>query len=292
MITRTSALDNGTPLYRLIFLDLDGTLVNQEDVVSPRTLAALNAAQQFGCVIVICTGRNRFMVEHVAAQWSGHGYGIFSNGAVIAEWETRRVLQKIALSPQTVREAARLADAVGASLLCFGVRVEEDGGQSVYTDRRHPVFPAYAQRHAHRLVYCDDLRTETDVPTVNIGVYGSERDTEALALAWQGALGSEISVYHAVDKKYGSWCVFMNAKAANKAYAARLVAEMLNIPREQILAVGDELNDLELLAWAGLGVCMGDGHAKVRALADHVTGTQAEDGVAQAIERFVLSRGV
>lgn len=281
----------GATPYSLVFLDLDGTLVDRHDAVSPRTLAALNAAQQFGCVIVICTGRNRYMVEHIAAQWNGHGFGIFSNGAVIAEWETGRVLQKIALSSSTVREAARLADTVSASLLCFGVRVEEDGGQSVYTDRRHPVFPAYAERHAHRLVYCDDLRIEADVPTVNIGVYGSERETETLAHAWQDALGSEASVYHSIEKKYGCWCTSMNAKAANKSHAAQMVAEMLSIPRERTLAVGDELNDLELLAWAGLGVCMGDGHAKVRALADHITGEQAEDGVAQAIERFVFGRG-
>ncbi|MGI4789000.1 MAG: Cof-type HAD-IIB family hydrolase [Janthinobacterium lividum] len=283
--------DDETSLYRLIFLDLDGTLVDHGDAVSPRTLAALNAAQQLGCVIVICTGRNRYMVEHIAAQWSGHGYGIFSNGAVIAEWETGHVLQKIALSSSTVREAARLADTIGASLLCFGVRVEDDGGRSVYTDRRHPVFPAYAERHAHRLVYCDDLRTETDVPTVSVGVFGSESDTGALALAWQESLGSEISVYHAVDKRYNCWCTYMNARSANKAHAAQLVAEMLGIARERTLAVGDHLNDLELLAWAGMGICMGDGHRDVRAQADHVTGTQAEDGVAQAIERFVLGKG-
>jgi len=85
--------------------------------------------------------------------------------------------------------------------------------------------------------------------------------------------------------------VSMNARLANKAHAAQTVAEMLGISRERTLAVGDELNDLELLAWAGLGIGMGDGHAEVRAQADYVTGTQAEDGVAQAIERYVLGKG-
>ena len=82
----------------------------------------------------------------------------------------------------------------------------------------------------------------------------------------------------------------MNARSANKAHAAQMVAGMLGIPRERTLAVGDELNDLELLAWAGIGICMGNGHAEVRARADYITGTQAEDGVAQAIEQFVLGR--
>ena len=274
--------------YRLIFLDLDGTLVDRDDIVSPRTLATLNAAQQRGCTIVICTGRNRFMVEHVAAQWSGHGYGVFSNGAVIAEWETGRVLQKIALSISTVREAARLAHAFGSAPLCFGVHVEEDGGSSVYTDRVRPVVPAYASRNAHRLVFRDDLAANGEIQPVGMAVYGLEDGTQALAQAWQDSLGTSVSVYHSPDSKYGCWCAFMNARAANKAHAAKTVADMLCVPQEQTLGIGDELNDLEMLQWAGLGVCMGNGHAEVRGRADHVTGTLAEDGAAQAIERFAL----
>ena len=278
----------GATPYRLIFLDLDRTLVGGDDIVSPRTLAALNAAQQRGCTIVICTGRNRFMVEHVAAQWSGHGYGVFSNGAVIAEWETGRVLQKIALTASTVREAARLAHVFALAPLCFGVHVEEDGGRSVYTDRLFPVAPAYAVRNAQRFVFHDDLAVEGEIEPVGMAVYGLEDGTQALAQAWQDSLGTSVSVYHGPDSKYGCWCAFMNARAANKAHAAKTVAGMLGVPQEQTLGIGDELNDLELLQWAGMGVCMGDGHAEVRARCDHVTGALAEDGVAQAIERFVL----
>jgi hypothetical protein len=65
---------------------------------------------------------------------------------------------------------------------------------------------------------------------------------------------------------------------------------MLNVPREQIMAIGDHVNDVDLLRWAGLGVAIGDGHADARSAADHVTAGQSEDGVADAIERFVLGR--
>ena len=84
-----------TTLYRLIFLDLDGTLVDRDEIISPRTLAALSAAQQRGCTVVICTARSRIATQPVAAQWDGHGYAIFCNGAFIAEWSTGRVLQKL-----------------------------------------------------------------------------------------------------------------------------------------------------------------------------------------------------
>ncbi len=280
----------GAMPYSLIFLDLDGTLVDTNDVVSPHTLAALNAAQQCGCTLVICTGRNRFMVEPIASQWSGHGYGIFSNGAVIAEWETGRVLEKIALSPQTVREASRIAHTFGAAPLCFGVHVEQDGGKSVYTDRLYPVVAAYVSRNLSRLVFQEDLVVGDDLQPVGMAVYGLQGETSSVANAWQEAFGREVSVYHSPDRKYGCWCAFMNRRAANKAHAAKAVASRLGLPRERTLAVGDHLNDLELLEWAGMGVCMGDGHKNVLLRADFVTGTLAEDGAAQAIERFVLGQ--
>jgi len=78
--------------YRLLFLDLDGTLVGPQDIVSPRNQAALVAANGKGCTIVICTARTQFAVEKIASQWHGHGYGVFVNGAVISEWESGLVL--------------------------------------------------------------------------------------------------------------------------------------------------------------------------------------------------------
>lgn len=275
--------------YRLLFLDLDGTLVGRDDVVSPRTLEALNRAQETGCTMVICTARNRYMVEHIAAQWHGHGYAILSNGAIIADWETGTILQKIVVVPQVVQQAARIAHSFGVSPLCFGVHTEEDGGKCVYTDSRFPQPDAYLARNAHRLVYGEDLELADNLQPVGMGVYAPRESAEPLADAWQDILGNDISVFASPDHKYDCWCTFLNAKTADKAHAARRVADMLGVPQEETMAIGDHLNDLELLHWAGLGVCMGDGHEKARARADYVTGTLAEDGVAQAIERFILT---
>jgi hydroxymethylpyrimidine pyrophosphatase-like HAD family hydrolase len=274
--------------YRLLFLDLDGTLVGKDDVVSPRTVAALNAASASGCVPVICTARNHYMVRHIAAQWRGHGYAILSNGAILAEWETGRVIEKVAMTPLLVRQAVQVAHTFGASALLFGVHAEEDGGERIYSDRRFPPPDLYIRRNSHRIVYRDDLSACEDLFPVGMGVYGPREQVEPLARAWQDALGSAVAVFASPDPKYDCWCAFLNAREADKAHAAARVAEMLGVPSEQTMAVGDHLNDLNLLHWAGLGVCMGDGHAEARACAAHVTGSLAEDGAAQAIERFVL----
>lgn len=275
--------------YRLLFLDLDGTLVGKDDIVSSRTVAALNAASTAGCVPVICTARNRYMVQHIAAQWHGHGYAILSNGAIIAEWETGRVIEKVAMTAPLVRQAVLVAHTFGASALLFGVHAEEDGGERIYSDRRFPHPDLYLRRNGHRIAYRDDLSTCDDLVPVGIGVYGPQEQVEPLARAWQDALGPAVAVFVSPDAKYGSWCAYLNASEADKAHAAARVAEMLGVPREQTMAVGDHLNDLNLLRWAGLGVCMGDGHEEARASAAYVTGSLADDGAAQAIERFILT---
>jgi hypothetical protein len=274
--------------YRLLFLDLDGTLVGRRDDVSPRNLAALKAANDAGCTVVICTARNRYMVEQVASQWTGHGYGIFVNGAVIAEWETGLVLQKIALPSAAVHAAVKSARDFGLGILLFGVHVEDDSGRAVYTDRHSPLHGPWTDLHEHRLVYVDDL-LEQNLSPLSIGVYGDRTAAQAIAHAWRAALGG-VDVFDTADPKYDGWCAYCNSKQANKAAAAARVGHMLNIPREQIMAIGDHVNDVALLAWAGLGVCMGDGHIDAQSAAAYITSAQHEDGVAAAIERFILGR--
>ena len=292
--------------YRLLFLDLDGTLVGREDVVSPRNLAALNAANEAGCTVVICTGRNRYMVERVAAQWTGHGYGIFVNGAVIAEWETGLVLQKIPVPPDVIKIAVDGTRAAGFGIILFGAHAENDGGRAVYAERGDLHAPWLAINE-HRLTLVDDVLSAlaplslegrgaggdgypAPIAPVSIGVYGERDRIEQVGAAWRESVGDSIDIFCSTDLKYQGWCCYANSKLANKAAAAERVARMLNVPREQIMAIGDHINDIDLLRWAGLGVAMGDAHIDARSAATHITLPQHEDGVADAIERFVLCR--
>ena len=276
--------------YRLLFLDLDGTLIGHDDIISPRTRDALHRAQRQGCILVICTGRSRYAAQHVAAQIGGEGgYGIASNGSVIFQWEQPHPLKKSALSGPVTREAIRLARAHGLNPVCLGL---EDDDRVICADRCFLLPPSYVSAQGPRLAFCDDVFQEIAVRgtlPMSIDVHGEvEREVTELARAWRLAFGAEAVVYHGFVDRFGCWGAFLNPAATGKARAAQWVADALNIPREQTLAVGDYLNDIDLLQWAGLGVCMGDGHADVRACAGHVTGTLADDGAAQAIERFVL----
>src|SRR5689334_17223740 len=95
--------------YRLLFLDIDGTLVGATGVITPRTLEALHQARRLGCALVICTGRNRHAAKRVTDQIGGQGYSIVLNGALVFDWETGHTLRQALLPLPLAQEAARIA---------------------------------------------------------------------------------------------------------------------------------------------------------------------------------------
>lgn len=272
--------------YPLIFLDIDGTLIDVAETISERTRAALQRAEEAGCTLVLSTARNRHSVEPIAAQIGTPTYAILSNGAIVENLRTREVILKITLTRTVVREAVRLAHGFELAALCFGAR--DDGGRTVYADRRRPLPARYLEANHARLVYCNDLADELEHLPVSMSVYGPQAVVQELANVWKSRLGLGVSVFEGASPRNGCWVTYCTPAQTSKAYGAQTIAQLLSIPSEQTLAIGDERNDIELLRWAGLGVCMGDGHAEARACADFVTGSLAEDGAAQAIERFVL----
>src|SRR5262249_39757380 len=88
--------------------------------------------------------------------------------------------------------------------------------------------------------------------------------------------------------KYDCWSAHLYSSKVSKATGAATIAARMDVPASRVIAIGDHLNDIELLQWAGLGIAMGDGHPETQAAANHVTGSLADDGVVQAVERFLL----
>ena len=262
-------------------------LIDVAETISQRTRATLQRAQEVGCTLVLSTARNRHSVEPIAAQIGTPTYAIFSNGAVVENLKTGEVILKITLARTAVREAVRPAHGFELAPLCFGAR--DDGGRTVYADRHRPLPARYLRANHDRLAYCDDLADELEHLPVSMSVYGPQAAVQELANAWKSHLGTGVSVFEGASPRNDCWVTYFTPSQTSKAHGAQTIANLLSIPNEQALAIGDERNDIELLRWAGLGVCMGDGHAEARACADFVTGSPAEDGAAQAIERFVLS---
>jgi N-acetylglucosamine kinase len=272
--------------YGILFLDIDGTLVGRSGEIAARSLAALRRARDEGCALSLCTGRNRHSAAQVSDQIGGQGYGIVLNGAVIFEWETGEVLSRSYLACNVAAEAVEIARREGIGTVWMGTEESDD---LIYTDRLGPLPPLYLERNAHRLRFVPDLSRQMPGPPASIAAYGDPEQTMRLVEIWRQTFGATVCSFAGATTPYGAWYAQLTAPDATKERAAEILAGRLGVPREKTIAIGDDRNDTGLLRWAGLGICMGNGHAEARAQADHVTGTLEEEGVAMALERFVLS---
>ena len=274
---------------KIVFVDLDGTLVNKSDTISPGNAAAIRAAQSRGVVFVLSTGRIPYMAEPIAAQIGRTGYGVFSNGSVILNWETNDILRRQPVPMTAAKRAAEIAFTYGLAPLFFGANIESDLGRSVYADTRIPLVPSYLERNAHRVVYTD-LTADTFDSQPTTVEFLSDRETvfnflDILRLEF----GNSVTLNTGYLPRYESWLVGLNAAGVSKAASAQILIDHLGLPHSATLAIGDQSNDIDLLKWAAVGICMGDGSEEAQAAADHLTGTFEQDGVAQALDRFVLS---
>ena len=116
--------------------------------------------------------------------------------------------------------------------------------------------------------------------------FGPKAKIHPLVPLLKERLGESVSILQSGSEHY--WGIEIYGQGIDKAYGAKRICEHLGVAQEETMAIGDHLNDLALISWAGLGVAMQNAQPELIALADHVTTSVYEDGVARAIEQFIL----
>lgn len=276
--------------FRLVASDLDGTLLDPQGDLSARTRAAVRAVRAAGIPFVLATSRRLTGAAPVAAALGLDGPLILYDGAQVRQHPAGDILAQHALPIPLARQAAAIIASHGLRpIVQHGDRDGERlivGAPAAATQERSR-FHAYLEAFAHQIVEpaADELFAD-GVEPLRIVAFGplrwlrpAARALAALPLGWQllprGNYGTaELSVF---------------AAGASKGAALLALAERLGIPRRAVFAVGDGINDISLLEAAGFGVAMANGGPKVRAAADALAPSHAEDGAAWAIERYVLA---
>lgn len=282
----TTALSHAP--IRALFLDIDGTLVGMGDRISPGVLRALSAAHTHGCEIVICTGRARYTAQPIAAQLPRPlGYAVTSNGGVVMHLGTGEVLLRRLLSVPTALDVVRTMVELGATPYVY----EDAVGHGIEAARvlHPPDFPTGPFAIAPRYRPHDKILDHLPFAPVSVNAFGPPDQMRALADAVRARIHADLSVVISGSELH--WGVEVFAAGVSKRLGLETLAARLDVTREEIMAIGDHFNDLEMIRWAGLGVAMGNALPEIQHAADYVTGSLDEDGVAQAIERFVLASG-
>jgi hypothetical protein len=297
--------------YRLLALDIDGTLLRTDKTVSPRTQDALAAARGLGVRLVLVTGRRYPAARRVAAGLGGAMDLVLHNGALIVQLgedappptlaasapapgrtpDGSPILRCLPLERELARRAIRIgrergADPVvhaglrGEGLLLVGEVAPGNALLSYYIDKSHPDVSMVHDLEA-ALGALDPLQ-------VMFG--GAREDMEMLLPHLARDLGPRVRIERTVYASTGVGILDVLAPAVGKAGAVAFLQQRGGFDAAETLAVGDNWNDREMLERAGLGLVMGNAEGPMLELGLPVLPSNEEDGVAVAVERYLLRR--
>jgi Cof subfamily protein (haloacid dehalogenase superfamily) len=269
-------------LPRLIASDVDGTLLDDDEKVSPRTRAAVTAAVQAGAQFVLATGRPPRWVHPVIDALGFAPMAVCANGAVIYDPATDRIVSARTLTADVLGELAEIATRV---IPGSGLAVERVGRSA--HDAATPQFvssPGY--EHAwlnpdNTEVSVEDLLSE---PAIKLLIRKAGARSDDMAAALMNHIDTQGDITYSTN----NGLIEVVPLGISKATGVDELARPLGISSEEVVTFGDMPNDIPMLRWAGLGVAMGNAHPDALSAADEVTADNSDDGVARVLERWWL----
>lgn len=270
--------------FRAIATDLDGTLLRTDRTVSARTRAAIDAAEDAGLLFVIATGRPPRWIPPVIELVGERGLVVCANGGSIYDPARHELLVRNDLDPQVVAEILDDVQQAYPDAL-FGV---EQGFRFAVDElvRQRPEDQARMDSWQDPDLRVVPIRSVLDEGVTKLIIRLPHPAAAGTADAVQAVIGDRAKVTHST---YESFLEVSRPDVTKAATVERLLLESGVAPGE-VVAFGDMPNDLELIAWAGLGVAVGNAHPALKAAADEVTATNDDDGVALVIERILSER--
>lgn len=270
---------------RLLALDMDGTVLNENKEITPRTRASLAAAAGRGVELVPATGRLAGGVPAAFLALPGVRYIIASNGATVVERATGRVLAEL---PFDLAQALALYELLRGFDCMLGVFIGGRGyamacGGGDADEYTPPNLRAYI-RGSRAVV--PDLRPVLESDPAHVEKYTVlYRDTATR----DAARAAVAAAFPDVELTMSLGCnLEFNAHGVNKGRALAELARQLGLAPAEVMACGDSGNDLAMIRFAGVGVAMGNADAAVKAAARYIAPDNEHDGVAAAVEKFVL----
>lgn len=273
---------------KMIGLDLDGTVLTDKKELTPRTIKAIEQAIRVGVIVLVATGRPWMGIPEELRSFPGMRYALTSNGARVIDTETGKVIEECLLSPELAKKTLEICGKYDTLL-------------EVYFDGQ-----GYGQREKmerveryHKNPNMWEYTRKTRIPVEDVfGLVERENrgldkvqalfaDMDERRLAWE-----ELETVEGLEPvgslKYN---IEVNAAGVNKGTGLVNLGKILGIRREEIMACGDGDNDTIMLREVGFGVAMANAEEQVKEAADYITLSNEEDGVAEAIEKFVLGGG-
>ncbi len=266
---------------KLIAIDMGGTLLNPQHEITAGVKAAITAAKKRGIKIVLASGRpwigmERYLME-LDLQEKGQ-YAIACNGAQVHRAEGGELISEITLNYDDYRYFEALSRELG-------VHFQAMGRSAIYTANKD--ISEYTIQESYvtgiDLRYCSVDEMDPQMHFLKLMMV----DKPALLDVAIARLPQELRSAYTVEKSALHYLEIIH-KQVSKGYGVSKLAELLNLQPEEVMAIGDQENDIAMLEYSGTGVAMGNAVDSVKMVSQFITRTNMEDGVAYAIEKFAL----
>jgi len=269
--------------YKMIVLDLDDTLLQDDHTISPRTKQALMEAQQLGVKVVLASGRPTSAMVAIADELNLKDYGSFIlsfNGAKITNCQTGEELFSSTLSPETAHQLYELSRRED-------VWIHTYVGDFIVTEALNQYTTIESEITGLEVFEVDSFIDSVNVPVVKVLMVDDPDKLAKVENKLQHELAEELSVMRSKP-----FFLEFTEKGVTKGTSLNHLIGQLGILREEVIAIGDSYNDLAMIEFAGLGVAMGNAPQDIKEKANYVTDTNMNDGVAKVVEKFVFNTSV
>lgn len=263
--------------YKLLAIDLDDTLLGEDLSISERNKSAICKAVEQGVKVTLASGRATQSVAHYLDILGLKIPVISYQGARVTDTATGKVMFKKEIDRESALPVIEYSQKVGVHCNVFvdnTIYIRRMGKWAKYYNTMSPNVPmketsdleGIVKETAIKLIYIDDRKR-----------------LEEIKPGIEEIMPEDLIAFYSKP----NFLEFTN-KNATKGEAVKFLAEHFGIKREEVIAIGDTYNDISMIEYAGLGVCMENGTETVKKIADYVTLSNVEDGVAHVIEKFIL----
>ena len=281
------------PMYRMIAIDLDGTLLSPSGKVSPRTKSAIHSALEAGWLICFATGRNLTESRDILEDVAHYPTAVFAGGAMVIDTDQEVTLHQTMMDGDLAREVCALLESMGQAVLALQ-DTHATGIDYLITDdvEVNEATRSWMAVTRSRVVRTPRLREASHEHTVRLGIVAPVALVDQAMAALKKNFGSRLFWHSLRLPSSGLQVLEIFDPAVNKWQGVLHVARRHGIEADEIVAIGDDVNDLPMLRGAGLGVAMGNASPEIQASAKRVIGPNSEEGLAAFLEELIAARAV
>jgi hydroxymethylpyrimidine pyrophosphatase-like HAD family hydrolase len=293
--------------YRLIAVDVDGTLLRSDGTISERTRNALRTATDRGVAVAVATGRRRTTALPIMRMLDVPHFLVASQGAVT--WLDDEIISHAHLPLESALKAVAITDELGMCAMVFGNALHPETLWISGDWRSNARVAAYVERAPEKGGFPTVRELTPNVlehDPIQLIVFDTMERLEALNERLTGHAPPPPSldpppqdgpegprhlwrIIFSKNQFTAGGAIEIVGPDTSKAHALQVLCDRLGCTRADVVAFGDNVNDLEMLAFAGLGVCMGNGTNEAKALADRIGPTNDEDGIAAVLEELGIA---